>query len=177
MPATLDLPAVRRFTEDLNDRRSRCDNGEGMICSNLEEIINHYAQLCAELRAYINRWARAIFTEQVAFDPAVEELLKEETRRLLQRAKQVAARGRALDGQCYVLQGLNALHCHIADFDYLLENWVSPRPAVSPAPRVKLSSAAEQKVIERLGKLSALPSDWRPTDPEQLAFFEKQRTK
>jgi len=166
MPATLDLPAVRRFTEDLNDRLRRCDNGEGIICSNLDESINYYVQLCSELRAYVNQWARAIFTGEVAFDPAVEDLLKEEVRRLLHRAKQVAARGRAMDGQCYVLQGLNALHCHIADFDYLLENWVSPRPAVSPTPRVKLSHAVEQQVMERLGKLAALPSDWRPTEPE-----------
>jgi hypothetical protein len=82
-----------------------------------------------------------------------------------------------MDGQCYVLQGLNQLHCYIADFDYLLENWVSPRPAVSPAPRVRLSQAAEQQVIERLKTLSALPPDWRPSDPEQLAFFQKQRVK
>jgi len=159
MSAILDLPAVRRFTEDLTDRLRRCDNGEGAICSNLDESINHYVHLCGDLRAYINQWARAIFTKQVAFDPAVEDLLKEEMRHLLHRAKQLAARGRAMDGQCYVLQGLNALHCHIADFDYLLENWVSPRPAVSPAPRVKLSNAVEKQVLERLEKLSALAGD------------------
>lgn len=175
MPATVDLPAARRFTDDLNERLRRCDNGEGMICSNLEESINHYVQLCGELRAYVNQWARAIFTRQVTFDQAVEDLLKDEIRLVLHRSKQVAARGRAMDGQCYVLQGLNPLHCHIADFDYLLENWVSPRPAVSPTPRVRLSQEVEYKVNERLGELSALPADWRPSDPEQLAFFERQR--
>jgi hypothetical protein len=135
--------AVRRFTEELNTRLRQCDNGEGMICNNLDESINYYVGLCAALRAYVNNWARAIFTGQVAFDQAVEDALKEEVRRLLHRAKQVAARGRAMDGECYVLQGLNPLHRHIADFDYLLENWVSPRLAISPAPRVKLAHAAE----------------------------------
>ena len=177
MPATLDLVAVRRFTEDLNERLRRCDHGEGMICSNLDESINHYVQLCGELRAYINQWARAIFTGQASFDPEVEELLKQEVRHLLHRSKQIAARGRAMDGQCYVLQGLNPLHCYIADLDYLLENWVSPRLAVSPAPRMRLSQAVEQQVNERLGKLSALPADWRPSDPEQAAFFQKRRAK
>lgn len=175
MSAANDLFAVRSFTDDLNERMRRCDNGEGMICSNLEQSIDHYVQLCGELRAYVNQWARAIFTGQVAFDPEVEETLKNEIRRLLQRSKQVAARGRAMDGQCFVLQGLNPLHCHIADFDYLLENWVSPRLAVSPAPRVRLSQTVEQKVMERLGKLAALPTDWRPSDPEQLSLFQKQR--
>lgn len=165
MQATLDLLAVRRFTEDLKERVRQCDNGEGMICSNLDETITHYVRLCAELRAYMIQWARAVFTGEVGFDSAVECLLKEEAQRLLGRAKEVAARGRAMDGQCYVLQGLNALHYHIADFDYLLANWVSPRLAVSPAPRVKLSNAAEQQVLERIKKLSPLPSDWRPTGP------------
>ena len=158
MPVTLDLIAVRRFTEELDDRQRRCDNGERTICSNLDDSITYYVQLCAELRTYVNEWARAIFTGQVAFDQAVEVVLKQEIRRLLQRAKQVAARGRAMDGECYVLQGLNPLHRHIADLDYLLENWVSPRLAVNPAPRVKLPHAAEQTIFERIGKLAGLPT-------------------
>ena len=159
MSATLDLPAVRRFTDDLKDRLHRCDDGEGMVCSNLDGTINFYVELCGELRAYVNQWARAIFTGQLTFDPAVEALLKDEARQLLQRAKQVAARGRAMDGPCYLLQGLNMLHCYIADFDYLLENWVSPRLAVSPTPRLKLSREAEQQIMARLEKLSALPNE------------------
>jgi len=177
MPAILDISAARRFTDDLNERLRQCDNGEGMFCSNLSATIDHYVQLCGELRAYVNQWARAIFTGQTAFDQAVEDHLKEEVRRLLHRSKQLAAQGRAMDGMCYVLPGLNPLHCHLADLDYLLENWVSPRLAVSPAPRVKLSYAAEQQVRERIGKLSALPADWHPSDPEQLAFFQQQRAK
>ncbi|HBI45214.1 MAG TPA: hypothetical protein DDY78_20515 [Planctomycetales bacterium] len=177
MPATLDLLAVRRFTDDLNERLRQCDNGEGMFCSNLSATIDHYVQLCGELRAYVNHWARAIFTGQTAFDQAVEDLLKEEARRLLHRSKRLAAQGRAMDGMCYVLPGLNPLHCHLADLGYLLENWVSPRLSVSPAPRVRLSHAAEQQVMERIGKLSALPADWRPNDPEQRALFPRQREK
>jgi hypothetical protein len=173
MPDTLDLHAVRRFTDDLNDRLRRCDNGEGIICNTLEESINHYVQMCRELRAYINAWARSIFTKQVPFDPEVEKVLKEEVRHLLKRAKEVAARGRAMDGYCFILQGLNLLHCHIADFDYLLENWVSPQPAIAPAPRVQWTKAAEREISERLQTLPPLPSDWQPTNPEQLAVFRK----
>jgi hypothetical protein len=162
MPAPLDFVAVRRFTEDLKEQLRRCDNGEGMMCSNLDESINYYVELCDKLRAYVNHWARAIFTGQIPFDQAVEDLLKEEIRHLLHRSKQVAARGRAMDGQWYVLRGLNPLHCHIADFDYLLENWVSPRLAVTPAPRLKLSQEAEQQIRERLGQLTASPTDSCP---------------
>lgn len=173
MQATLDLPGVRRFTDELNNRLRQCDNGEGVVCSNVEETINHYARLCHELRLYINEWARSIFAKRIVFDPTIENVLKDEVRFLLGRSKQVAARGRALDGYCFVLQGLNELHCYIADLDYLLENWVSPRPAVSPAPRVRLAQEVEQQISEQLKTLAPLPSDWQPTNPEQLAVFRK----
>jgi hypothetical protein len=155
MPATLDIMAVRRLTHELDARRNQCDNGEGMICANLDQSINHYVALSRELRGYINQWAKSIFTGQAELDPAAEVLLKEEVRRHLNRAKQVAALGRAMDEQCFMLQGLNPLHFHIADFDYLLENWVSPQLAVSPAPRVKLSYTAESQIAERIGKLAS----------------------
>jgi hypothetical protein len=150
----LDLAAVRRFTENLNEQLRRCDHGEGTMCSTLEESINHYVAQCAALRQYINQWARAIYTGEAAFEPEVEGLLKDELRHVLNRAKQVAARGRAMDGYCYVLQGLNDLHGYIVDLDYLLENWVRPRRAVRPAPRVKLSTTVEQKISSRLRELS-----------------------
>jgi hypothetical protein len=174
MPA-LDLPAVRSFTEDLSRRAHRCDNGEGTEGSTLDASIIYYIKLCRELRTYINDWARAIFATKTVFDPQVEGVLKEETKRLLHRAKQLAALGRAMNGQCFEPQGLEALHYYVADFDYLLENWVSPRPAVSPAPWVKLPDAAARQVAESLDKLPALPSDWRPTDPTQVAIFQKQK--
>jgi hypothetical protein len=153
MPVTLDLPSARLFTDQLNDRLRQCDNGEGMLCSNLDQSINHYVQLCRELRQYVNAWARAVFAGQVAFDPEVENLLKKEMQHLLHRAKQKGALGRAMDEQCFRFEGLDSLHRFIADFDYLLENWVSPRRAVSPTPRVKMPEAAVQEVIQRLKAL------------------------
>jgi hypothetical protein len=175
MAGTINLAAARRFADDLNERARRCDNGEGMLCASLDESIQHYVQLCEQLRAYINEWARSVFAGQIAFDPEVDALLNAEARRLLRRAKRVAARGRTLGGECFELQGLDALHYHIADFDYLLENWVKPRLAVSPAPRVPLSEATASEVAQRLPSLPPLPSDWRPSEAEQLVFFQRQR--
>jgi hypothetical protein len=175
MLATFDLDAVRHFTRDLRDKRSQCDNGEGMVCSNLQESIKRYVELCQELRTAVNEWVRAIFTGQAKFDPDAETLLKTELQHLLNRAKQIAALGRAMNWQCFELQGLHALHYFVADFDYLLENWVRPQLSVSPSPRVKISGAAEQQISERIGKLPSLASDWRPTDQEHLVRFQNQR--
>lgn len=164
MPATLDLSAVRHFADSLDEQMRECDNGEGMVCSTLDQSINHYAGLCQALREYINGWARAIFTGQAAPNAEVETLLKTQAQQLLRRAKKVAAQGRAMDRYCWVLQGLNTLHCHIADFDYLLENWVSPQPAVRPAPRVKVPSEAGQQIAEHLAKLQPMAADCCSSD-------------
>jgi hypothetical protein len=177
MSATLDLIDARRFTDELSDRLRRCDNGEGMICSNLEESISHYIQVCDDLRDYINAWARAIFAGQIAFDAQAETLLNRISQQVLRRAKSLAAQGRTMEEDCFDLGRLDALHYHIADFDYLLENWVSPRLAVGPAARVKLPDAAVEQAAQRVKELPPLPVDWQPTDPEQLVFFQKQRTK
>jgi hypothetical protein len=174
MLATFDLPAVRHFTEDLKERQRRCDNGEGMICSDLDATINYHMQLCQELRHVINDWAQAVFTGQVAFDPAVEALLKVEVQDLLPHAKKIAAQGREKNWQCFELSGLNKLHYYVVDLDYLLAHWVSPRPAIGPAPRVKVPDAAAQQIAERLANLPPLPHNWRPGDPTQFARFKKE---
>jgi hypothetical protein len=175
MLATYDLAAVRRFTEELSAKRNQCDNGEGMICSNLQERIDYYVQLCQELRAGISQWARAVFTGQVPFDPKVEDLLKVELQRLLNPAKDVAALGRAWDERCFKLARLDYLHYCVMDIDYLLKNWVSPRLSTSPAPRTRLSEAAMQEARENLKRLSPLPSDWEPADPAQRDALRRER--
>ena len=177
MIATLDLPAVRQFTEDLNIRLRGCGNDEGMFCSNLDATIHCYVKLCEELRSWLGQWTDAVFAGEVAFDAEVDNLFKTEAQHLLDRTKEVAAYARAIEGQCYELTGLNALHYHVVDFGYLLQNWFSPQLAVGPAPRVKVPKAVEQQALERLKSLPPLPSNWQPTDAEQRARFQKQRAK
>lgn len=174
MLATLDLAAVRRFTADLNERLRRCDNGEGVECSTLENSINRYVQLCEELQRGVERWAQAVFSGEVLLDPAVETLLKHEIRLLIGRAKRVAERGRIFEGPCYYFVELNQLYRHIQELEALLSHWVTPQLAVGPAPRTKIPDETERLIKERLAKLQPLPSDWRPTDPEQAACFRKQ---
>lgn len=175
MPATLDLPAARRFSEDLNRRILQCDNGEGMECANLESTLNHYADLCHELQTTIAGWANSVFSGETGFDVEVEAVLKNEARVLVARAKQVAAYGRALDAECYKLHALNRLHYLLADLDYLLEHWASPKLAVGPGPRVRTSSGVDREVMACLQGLPPLLADWEPTDPELLAWYRNRK--
>jgi hypothetical protein len=174
MMATLDLAAVSRFTADLNERQRRCDNGEGMECSTLENSINHYVQLCEELQNGVVRWAHAVFSGEVPLDPAVETLLVQETRILIGHAKRVAERGRTFEGPCFVIEGLDRLYRRIQFLEGLLSHWVTPQLAVGPASRTTLPEETQRQITERLAKLQPLPSDWRPADREQAAFFRKQ---
>jgi hypothetical protein len=155
MPSTLDLNEVRRFTDDIQQRIRQCDNGEGWQCSTLELTMEHYARLCTDLQTYIREWDRGIFEGEKAFDQAIEDHLKAELDRVLKRAKDVAARGRVMEGPCYALgDGLWKIHLKIVELDYLRDNWVTPRRATSPAPRIKLALETEQQIGENLKKLS-----------------------
>jgi hypothetical protein len=175
MQAVLDLPAVRRFTDEMNDRVRRGDNGEGVVRSDLDESIRFHVQLCDEFRTFVDEWALAVFSGRIAFDREVEDLLKREASHLLRRAESVAVRGRAKAEVHYEFAELDALHGRIAGLDYLLKNWVSPQLAVGPAPRVHVPDAAAAQISERLEKLPPLPAGWRPNDPQHQAIFEKQR--
>jgi hypothetical protein len=157
MLATFDLSAVRRFTVNLEEQMRRCNNGEGMECARIDEAILCHVKLCEELGQVVNAWARAVFKGQIAFDPQVEVLLKEQMRELTNQVKEIAACGREWNGRCYELQELNALHFHFADLSYLLEHWVTPQLAVSPAPRVRLPEAVKAQALERLARLPAAP--------------------
>jgi len=175
MPSTLDLDAVRQFTDELTSRIRECENDEGTVCSSLQKRISFHTQLCSDLRYRIYEWARSVFSGVTGVDLQIEVLWKTHIKNVLDRAGEVAAYGRILHEQCYELDGLDQLHYQIASLTYLLNNWVSPRLAVSPAPRVRLSDAGVQEAIENLEKLSPLPHDWLPSNPEQLAIYMKQR--
>jgi hypothetical protein len=56
-----DLATVRTFTADLETRRNRCDNGEGMECASLDDALRHYASLCCEFRESARQWGRSVF--------------------------------------------------------------------------------------------------------------------
>jgi hypothetical protein len=176
MLATFDLPAVSRFAAELKERQRQCGNGEGMFCSSLDESIKCLADLCRDLLFTLKKWATAVFKGQVVFDQQVEAEFQAQVRDLLPHAKRVAAEGREKNWMCFELQGLNELHYWIAELDYLREHWVSPRLAVAPSPRVSLPDAAERQISERLRELPPLPPDWRPSDPEQIAWYQKQLT-
>src|SRR5579883_835204 len=176
MLATFDLPAVSRFAAELRKRQRQCETGEGMICSNLDESINCHADLCRDLLSTLSEWASAVFKGRIAFDHQVEAEFRAQIRDLLPHAKRVAAEGREKNWMCFELQGLNALHYLIAELDYLQDHWVSPRLAVAPSPRISIPDAAGRQITERLGRLPPLSHDWCPSDPEQIAWYQKDLT-
>ena len=169
METILDLAAVRRFTDTLREDLRRCDHGEGTECLTLEGVIGYYVNRCAALHERIRAWVRAVFSGRITFDPESEALLQTSARQLLASAKEIAAYGRAKDDVCGELEGLSHLHSYVAKFDYLLDNWVSPRLAVGPAARVEIPNEAAREIRERLTKLAPLPADWLPGDLGQTA--------
>jgi hypothetical protein len=156
---SFDVAAVLCFAMDFKDRLGRCNNREGIGCSNVDRSINDCVLLCVEFWQYLKQWGQAVFAARVPFDQNVERLLIDEARQLLSHTKQLAAYGRTRDAQGSKPQKLDALHYYLADFDYLLENWVSPQRSVGPAPRVTVPEAMKQEILRNLATLPPLPNE------------------
>lgn len=175
MPATLELPAVRRFAADMTEQLRRCDDGTERECLTLAGRIDRCGRLCRELREYIRSWSQAVFAGRLGFEQADEDVLKAQVGRLVAVVGPVAAEGRTMCSVCQVytpLPGLPALTGHLADLDHLLRNWVSPRLAVGPAARVVIPDDAARRMRERLADVPPLPDDWQLADPKRLGLFD-----
>jgi hypothetical protein len=148
-----------------------------MVCTSLDTAISCYVEIATELHSGIFTWARAVFRGEVPFDQKVEETFLSAVRSFLRRAKQVAALGRGMNSECFELEHLPALHHYIAHFDYLADNWKSPRRAIGPGARVKVPAAVSRLILARTRVLPPLDSDWSPINLEQGAQFEKPSMK
>ncbi len=175
MPALLDLPAVRRFTDELTADVARCGNGEGMECSTLEAKIRHFVSLCAGLRTQVNEWAKSVFKGQATVDPEIELLYRHAVETLAARAKLVVAEGITANVPCYYLDRLSSLEWHVRDLEYLHANWRTPKLSVAPGPRVPLSENAIAEGLKVIEQMRPLPTDWQPITPEQFEALRRLR--
>jgi hypothetical protein len=175
---TFDLAEVRSFATDLEARMNRCDNGEGLECSNLDDTLRHYATLCCEFREHVRQWGRAVFAGRAAFDPKVEEIWLDEGVRLYSRAVDMLSYGeQAEDGPCFVLDGNAALRSALLGLYQLLKGWVTPKLAVGPSARrgLVLSPDTAAEVRRRIDALPPLSATWQPANARQQRQFKKLR--
>jgi hypothetical protein len=108
----------------------------------LDQTLRSCAELCYEFENEIRAWSQAVFSGQIAFDPEVESVLRNEGTSLLSRALYMMADSRKSDVPCYVLEGNAALAAATFDLSGLLCNWVSPRLSVRPFHRRRPAAIA-----------------------------------
>jgi hypothetical protein len=173
MVTTFDLPSISQFAKELDIRRRQC-HGEGTYCSDLDEMLSCQANVCQTLREAVNEWAKQIYTGKATLEPEVEAVFLKELHRTLELAIPVLTHAQAVSNQCFQLEHLTKLQHWVRDFTFLLENWASPRRAVSPAARVPISQEADAEIRQRIADLPGLPNHWRPTDPRQARIFRQQ---
>lgn len=173
MSSIVDLPAVREFTGKLNKQLRECESGEGMICSTLQDRIDHCLKLWRQLTDYVFEWSDEVFAAKTPYDKRVESLLLAHLRELVRRSKRLAAHARFLDGDCYGMERYDTLNWFIVRFDYVVENWTSPRPSVGPGPRSRIAPELGRSITERAAKLAPLPNDWQPTTPDEMEILSE----
>ena len=170
---TFDLAEVRSFTADLENRLTRCDNGEGMECATLDAALQHYAETCCRFAEEVRRWGRGVFSGQVAFDPETEDAWRTEGARLLSRSKEMLAHSHRAEVFCYMLDSKACLGNALWNLDRLLSRWVSPRLSVGPSARLGSTLGPSESTDSQLASLRPLPADWQPDDPRHQGLYRK----
>ena len=170
---TFDLAEVRSFTADLENRLTRCDNGEGMECATLDAALQHYAEVCYRFAEEVRRWGREVFYGRGSFDPDTEMAWRNEGARLLSRAKAKLAYSHRAEIPCYTLDSKPYLQAALYKLDRLLSMWISPKLAVGPSARLgsSLGASTVAEAQARLSFLQPLPADWQPDDLVQQRHY------
>ena len=153
----------------------RYDNGEGIECATLDAALLHYADTCYQFRNAVRQWKRAVFRGRSEYDPVFNRSLRCVGNRLRARAAEMLRLGQQFDGKCDPLQGQTKLQNAVRDLDKLLTGWVTPKLAVSPAPRrwSMPDSGSTDESRRAIAALPPLPADWEPDDPDQQARFRE----
>lgn len=163
---TFDLAEVSDYAADLEARRVRCDNGEGMECANLDAELLHYTGLCREYLVNCRDWYRGVFSGRLRCEPAVERVWREYGQRLLNGSAEKLRRAEADDGVCYIVSGQSRFADVVRELERFVSNWVTPTLAVAPSARRKLNltDAEIAEVRRRLDDMPPVPADWQPRD-------------
>jgi hypothetical protein len=166
---TFDLVEVQGFTADIHARMDRRDNGEGSECAALEADLRRYAELCREFCNPIRKWGLSVFSGRVEFDPAVEQVLREDGKELYSRAMELWRSSQTLPTTQIHPDEQVDLKDALGELDRLVNRWITPKLAVGPSARLWMipGFAATEEEIARVAALPVLPVDWQSGDPRQ----------
>jgi hypothetical protein len=173
---TFDFNKVREFADGLNGKLDRCDHGEGDQCATIEKSLELYAECCCSFYITARNWARDVFTGKVAFDATTEQMWLAELERLYTRSMKLSGVIARFQAPCYTLDEGRHLTYALFWLDYLRDNWRTPRLAVGPSARRKLSPENIAKAKEKLASLPSLPKDWEPSNLDQRVRLHKIRS-
>ena len=151
----LELDEVKEITEEF-----KLD--EGTLSAKLDEMLHVFTLLCQKHIDGVKTWAMDVFSGRVEYATLKEKTWLLLLKNLQPRAQRLLTFATFIEPHCYQLDGLEPLQNAMVEVDRLLNHWVTPKLAVSPAGRqVHLRDGIDHDEIRR--RLAALV----PTDPVQ----------
>jgi hypothetical protein len=152
---TFDYQQVGAVLGPLKARFVDCAHGEGDKCEMIDRQLECCAAICSDVAKALREWALGVFSGEIVFDPAAENLWRSEVNQIYTQAIRVWQLGRKAEVPCWELAGQNKLASALWDLHWLLDKWVTPKLSVGPSARVnlKLDSDHLAAIRSQLSKL------------------------
>ena len=119
-----------------------------------------------------------MFAGRVEYESSFDSDLQEAAKQLVRSSLEMLDYGQRCQGRCDPLEGQIKLQDAICELSRLLRGWVTPKLAVSPAPRrwsMSNSDDDTEEIRRTIESLPPLPEDWQPDDPEQQVLYRELR--
>lgn len=155
---TFDYEQVHAVLSPLKAKFHDCAHGEGTQCETLDKHLDCCAEICLEVFAAVVLWAQDVFAGKIAYDPEAERLWRAEVGQIYSQAKRFWQIGRKAEVPCWELAGQSKLETALWNLNFLLQDWVTPKLAIAPSPRVTLQLDDDEyaAIRQQLAELPAL---------------------
>ena len=155
MKTELDSTNISEFVAILNERMSRCDNGEGMECANMDFLLNRYSEIGGSYLCMVRKWSVCVFSGSEEYDSRSDQALRTLGSNIYSKIYQVFVSAQQMEFPCYEFANLNKIRSVLFELQRLLDPWMPPSRAVSPAAR-RTAELTTEEVIEAQKKLAEL---------------------
>jgi hypothetical protein len=137
---------------EIRRQMSQCIVPNSAPRENVEIELSALVGVFARIRSAVAEWNELVFTAAIPFESEVEEIFKRLLGEFSDRAQEAVFKAHDARSEFLHLPSLIPLILNADQSRYLLHRWISPRPSVAPAPRIRHDDVTAREIREALAK-------------------------